>query len=169
MHGWPTISHVNMLFYPLYYDIMPNKYKITQTFHLLLGFAKNQIVFWDFKIWNSVRITEGLDNGDYSDNQGSTVLSNITITTTILLIALLEIIDLKPYHIVGKFGGENVWRIYFFRVFGGKVWWMKRLPNRLLIVNTNLNEFSLANHRWFAKFSKLSPAKLSRCTLHCLW
>ena len=41
-----------------------------QAFHLLLGFAENQIVFWDL---NSVRITEGSDNGD-SDNQGPTVL-----------------------------------------------------------------------------------------------
>ena len=38
--------------------------KITQAFHLLLGFAENQAVFWDFKIQNSIRITEGSDNGD---------------------------------------------------------------------------------------------------------
>ena len=43
-----------------------------QVFHLLLGFAENQGVFWDFKIQNSVRITEGSDNGD-SDNRGPTV------------------------------------------------------------------------------------------------
>ena len=36
-------------------------------------FAENQIVFWDFKIKNSIQITEGLDNGDL-DNRGSTVL-----------------------------------------------------------------------------------------------
>ena len=70
--------------------------KITQKFHLLLGFGENQIIFWDFKIQNSVWINERLDNGD-SDNQGSTVLSNMAITTTVLLIALLEIIDLTPY------------------------------------------------------------------------
>ena len=46
--------------------------KITQAFHLLLDFVENQTVFWDFKIRNSVWITEGLDNGD-SDNQGPTV------------------------------------------------------------------------------------------------
>ena len=61
--------------YPLYCDIISlTNLKITQTVHLLLGFADNQTVFWDFKIKNSVRITEGLDNGD-SDNQGSTVLA----------------------------------------------------------------------------------------------
>ena len=63
-----------MLFYPLHYDIISlARLKITQEFHLLLdGFAKNKII-WDFKIWNNVRITKGLDNGD-SDNQGSTIL-----------------------------------------------------------------------------------------------
>ena len=57
--------HGNMLLYPLYYDIisLPNL-KITQTFHLLLGFAENKIVLWDFKIQNSNWITEGSDNGD---------------------------------------------------------------------------------------------------------
>ena len=62
-----------MLFYPLYYDIISiTSLEITQEFHLLCGFAENQIVFWDFKNQNSVQITEGSDNGD-SDNQGSTV------------------------------------------------------------------------------------------------
>ena len=64
-----------MLFYPLYYDIINlTSLKITQVFHLLLGFADNQGVFWDFKIQNSVWKTEGLDNGD-SDNRVSTVLN----------------------------------------------------------------------------------------------
>ena len=68
LHGWPIILHVLMLFYPLYYDTISLKsLKITQAFHLLLGFAENQIVFWDFKFQNNVQITEGLDNGD-SDN-----------------------------------------------------------------------------------------------------
>ena len=62
-----------MLFYLLYYDIISStSLKITQAFHLLLGFVENQIVFWDFKIRNSVRITEGSDNRDL-DNRGSTV------------------------------------------------------------------------------------------------
>ena len=60
---------INILFYPLYYDIIINltSLKITQAFHLLLGSAENQVVFWDFKIQNSVRISKDLDN------QGSTV------------------------------------------------------------------------------------------------
>ena len=69
-----NIAPANMLFCSLYYDtISLISLKITQAFHLLLGFAENQTVFWDFKIWNSVRITEGLDNGD-SDNRGPTVM-----------------------------------------------------------------------------------------------
>ena len=61
----------------------PNKSKIAQAFHILLGFAENQTVYRDFKIRNSVRITEGSDNGD-SDNQGSTVLNKIKIAVRIL-------------------------------------------------------------------------------------
>ena len=62
-----------MLFYSLYCDILSlTSLKIIQAFHLLLGFVQNQTVFWDFKIRNSVRITEGSDNGD-SDNRGPTV------------------------------------------------------------------------------------------------
>ena len=68
-----NIAHANMLFYPLYYDIISlTSLKITQAFHLLLGFAEKQAIYWDFKIRNSIRITEGSDNRD-SDNRGSTV------------------------------------------------------------------------------------------------
>ena len=67
-----NITHANTLFYPPYYDIISlASQKITQTFHLLVGFAENQIIFWYFKIPNTVRITEDSDNGD-SDNRGST-------------------------------------------------------------------------------------------------
>ena len=44
------------------------------------------------------------------------------------------------YHIAGKFGGDNVWRIYFFRAFGKKVWQMNRLDC-----------FSLVNYGWSTK------------------
>ena len=51
--------HTNGLFYPLYYDIISlTSLKITQAFHLLLGYSENQIVLRDFKIRNSVRIME---------------------------------------------------------------------------------------------------------------
>ena len=78
-----NITHANMLFYPLYYDIISlTSLKITQAFHLLLVFAENQGVLWDFKIQNSVRITEGSDNRD-SDNQGSTVLPSKSTTWSV--------------------------------------------------------------------------------------
>ena len=60
-----NIVYSNMLFYPLYYDIIRLTNQITQSFHFLLGFAENQRI-------NSVRITKGLDNRD-SDNRGPTV------------------------------------------------------------------------------------------------
>ena len=73
-----------MLFYSLYCNtISLISLKITQTFHLLFGFAENQAVFWDFKIRNSVRITEGSDNGDSDngdlDNRGPTAYIYIYI------------------------------------------------------------------------------------------
>ena len=49
--GADNITHTNMHFYSLYRDIISLKsLKITQAFHLLLDFAENQTVFWDFKI-----------------------------------------------------------------------------------------------------------------------
>ena len=65
-----------MLFYSLYCEIISLiSLKITQAFHLLLGFAENLTIFWDFKIQNGVQITEGSDNRDL-DNQGPTVPNN---------------------------------------------------------------------------------------------
>ena len=48
-------------------------------FHLLLGFAENPIVLCDFKIWNSIRITEGSNNGDL-DNWDPTVPIRLSST-----------------------------------------------------------------------------------------
>ena len=43
-----NIAHADMLFYPLYYDIISQtSQKIIQAIHLLLGVAENQGVFWD--------------------------------------------------------------------------------------------------------------------------
>ena len=40
-----NIAHANMLFCPLYYDVLSlASLKIAQAFHLLLGFAENQTV-----------------------------------------------------------------------------------------------------------------------------
>ena len=56
--------------YPMWcsYIVSLTSIKITQVFHLLLGFAENQICY---KIQNSIRINEGSDKGDL-DTQGAT-------------------------------------------------------------------------------------------------
>ena len=78
-----------MLLYSLCYDIISLiNLKITQAFHLLLGFAENLTVFWDFKTRNSVRITKVSDNGD-SDNRGPTVY----ITTIICSLPIKNFIQ----------------------------------------------------------------------------
>ena len=75
--GRPIISHMLICFLPtvLWYN-KPNQSK--NHTGISLDFAENQIIFWDFKIWNSIRITEGSDNGDSDNgdlgNQGSPVL-----------------------------------------------------------------------------------------------
>ena len=44
----------------------------------------------------------------------------------------------------------------FLSILRKEVWRIHRLANRLLIVITNLDGFSLANHGLFAKIAKLS-------------
>ena len=65
------------------------------------------------------------------------------------------------YHIVGKFGESTL-----FKHLVKKVWRINRSENRLLIVSTDLDDFSLANHGQFAKFAKLPLAKLSHYTVY---
>ena len=57
------------------------------------------------------------------------------------------------YCIAGKFGRGKVWGIDSSRAFGKKVWQINISTNRLLIISTNLDGFSLANHGRFAKCS----------------
>ena len=81
-----------MLFFSLYYDILSlTSLKITQEFHLLLGFVENQTVFWDFKIRISAWITEGSDNGD-SDNRGPTIYININIIYIYIIFIFIYIV-----------------------------------------------------------------------------
>ena len=80
-----------MLFYSLYCDIISFiSLKITQAFHLLLGFVENQTVLWDFKIQNSIRITEGSCNGD-SNNRGPTVISENNIIVVAITGILFQV------------------------------------------------------------------------------
>ena len=64
------------------------------------------------------------------------------------------------YCIAGRFG-----ELTRFEYLVKKVWQINRSANRLLIVSTNLDGFSLVNHGRFTKFAKLSPVKVSRYTV----
>ena len=102
-----NIAPANMLFFSLHYDILSlTSLKITQAFHLILGFVENQTVFWDFKIWNSVRITEDSDNEDL-DNQGPTVL----VKQSTLNIVLLTKLNVYHFIITLQFTKLNVHQI----------------------------------------------------------
>ena len=72
------------------------------------------------------------------------------------MVATMLVYSHIRYRIVGKFGQGKVWRIDSFRAFGERKLQINRSANRLLIVSTNLDGFSLVNHRQFAKFVKLS-------------
>ena len=62
------ITLANMLIYPPYYDVISlTSLKITQAFFYYLEI---KLSFWNFKIQNTIQITEGSDNGD-SDNRDS--------------------------------------------------------------------------------------------------
>ena len=52
--------------------------------------------------------------------------------------------------------GECLANLLFSSVWRKKVWRMNRSAKGLLIVTTTLDGFSLANHRRFTKFAKLS-------------
>ena len=55
--------------------------------------------------------------------------------------------------------GETLVNLLLLSIWQKKVWRMNRSANRLSIVTTNLDGFSLANHGRFVKFAKLSPCQ----------
>jgi len=66
--------------------------------------------------------------------------------------------NMVPYS--RKVWWDKVWRIYSFQAFcEKKVWRMNRFSQKVIFVSRNLDGFSLANHGWFAKFTKLSPCQ----------
>ena len=67
-----NVADANMLFFPPYCDIINVASKNHTDISFITWFCRKSNYFWDFKNKNSVRITEGLDNGD-SDNRGPTV------------------------------------------------------------------------------------------------
>ena len=58
--------------------------------------------------------------------------------------------------------GESLANWLISNIWQKKDWQINRSANRLLIVNTNLDGFTLANRRWFANSPSFPPAKLSR-------
>ena len=65
------------------------------------------------------------------------------------------------------FGREKLGEFTLFEHLEKKVWLIDRSAKRLFIVSTNLDGFSLANHRRFAKFTKLSRHTVN-ATMHVL-
>ena len=62
------------------------------------------------------------------------------------------------YCIVGKFG-----ELIRLSILQKKMWQINKSANRLLIISTNLDGFSLVNHGRFAKFAKLSCYMVHSC------
>ena len=64
------------------------------------------------------------------------------------------------YRMEEKFGGgENLVNRLVSSIWRKKVWQINRSANRLLIISTNLDGFSLVNHRQFTKFANVSPCQ----------
>ena len=67
--------------------------------------------------------------------------------------------------------GESLANWLFSSIWQKKVWRINRSANRLSIVSTKLDGFSLANHEQFAKFAKLSRytvAEMNHINYDCL-
>ena len=73
--------------------------------------------------------------------------------------APINSIQLLMYHIVGKFGRKCLANLLFSSVWWKKVWQMNRSAKGLSMITINLDDFSLANRRRFAKFAKVSPCQ----------
>ena len=72
----------------------------------------------------------------------------------------MRIVDCWYYCIL--YGGKVWWGESLANWLVSSIWWKKiwrinRSANRLLIVSTNLDGFSLANHGRFTKFANVSP------------
>ena len=81
----------------------------------------------------------------------------------------MTVTHIETHKIIGKQAANNYITLKFICCIAEKfgeltpfehlveVWQINGSANRLLIVCTNLDGFSLANHRRFVKFAKLSP------------
>ena len=68
------------------------------------------------------------------------------------------------YGMVIPYGGKVWWEESLANwlvssIWQKKVWRINRSANRLLIISTNLDDFSLANHGQFAKYTDVSPSQ----------
>ena len=68
------------------------------------------------------------------------------------------------YGMVITYGGKVWWEESLANwlvssIWQKKVWRINRSANRLLIISTNLDGFSLANHGQFTKFTNVSPSQ----------
>ena len=62
--------------------------------------------------------------------------------------------------------GKNLANRLISSIWQKKVWRINRSANRILIVSTNLDGFSLVNHGWFTKFANFSPHQSSLYTVY---
>ena len=91
----------------------------------------------------------------------------LPLSNCVLLLCVWKPASLISSHIPysGKvWRGECLVNLFFSSVWQKKIWWMNRSAKGLLIINTTLDGFSLANCRRFAEF-----AKLSRYTVYCTY
>ena len=91
-----------------------------------------------------------------------TALLEVMLYLLPLVLSTISLMCYIHYHI--PYSGK-VWRaeclvnLLFSSVWRKKVWRMNRSAKGLSMVTTNLDGFSLANRRQFAKFAKLSPCQ----------
>ena len=60
----------------------------------------------------------------------------------------------------GTLVGGNIGKLICFKHLAKESWWINRSANRLLMISTNLDDYSLVNHGQFTKFANISPAKV---------
>ena len=104
-------------------------------------------------------ITYSLKRLWYTDHQP---LLSLIKGIMIVLHILASCWVVMSYHIAGKFGGDSICKSRWIRILLKTVWWINRMAQ---IVTTNMDDFSMVNRWWFAKFTKLSPTKHSHYTV----
>ena len=143
LHGQPITLHMLTYFLPtvLRYN-KPNKSKNHRHFSYYLVLQKIKLFLWDFGIKNSVRITEGSDNGN-SDNQGSTVLTINNLLADLLIrqtffrqmLETSQFAKLSPYQTFLLYGNSKFTRPLHFIKY-------KIIPHHSARICSPLNHYS---------------------------